>query len=89
MYMYRSLEKKSLLHPLPIGTILQPASIHEIDCQAKEGHAMDKDGATDFFISYTHNDQRWAEWIAWYLEEAGYRTLLQAWRCICFSRSIL
>jgi hypothetical protein len=32
-----------------------------------------------FFISYTHADQRWAEWIAWHLEEAGYSTLLQAW----------
>jgi hypothetical protein len=40
---------------------------------------MDKDGATDFFISYTRNDQHWAEWIAWQLEEVGYHTLLQAW----------
>jgi hypothetical protein len=33
----------------------------------------------DFFISYTQADRRWAEWIAWDLEEAGYRVLLQAW----------
>ena len=33
----------------------------------------------DFFISYTHADQRWAEWIAWHLEEEGYHTMLQAW----------
>jgi hypothetical protein len=33
----------------------------------------------DFFISYTHADSRWAEWIAWQLEEAGYSVILQAW----------
>jgi WD40 repeat protein/3',5'-cyclic AMP phosphodiesterase CpdA len=33
----------------------------------------------DFFISYTSADRRWAEWIAWQLEEAGYRVLIQAW----------
>lgn len=33
----------------------------------------------DFFISYTAADRRWAEWIAWVLEEAGYTTVLQAW----------
>src|SRR5262245_9291133 len=34
---------------------------------------------TDFFISYTHVDRTWAEWIAWQLEAAGYTTVLQAW----------
>src|SRR4029077_13431766 len=33
----------------------------------------------DFFISYTHADRTWAEWIAFQLEEAGYITILQAW----------
>jgi hypothetical protein len=33
----------------------------------------------DFFVSYTEADRPWAEWIAWTLEEAGYRVLLQAW----------
>jgi TIR domain-containing protein/NB-ARC domain-containing protein/tetratricopeptide repeat protein len=33
----------------------------------------------DFFISYTAADKKWAEWIAWILEEAGYTTLIQAW----------
>jgi TIR domain len=33
----------------------------------------------DFFISYTQTDRAWAEWIAWLLEEDGYRVLLQAW----------
>jgi tetratricopeptide (TPR) repeat protein len=33
----------------------------------------------DFFVSYTGADKKWAEWIAWTLEEAGYTTLIQAW----------
>ena len=32
----------------------------------------------DFFSS-TSADSRWAEWIAWQLEEAGYSVILQAW----------
>jgi hypothetical protein len=34
---------------------------------------------TDFFISYTHADRTWAEWIGWVLEEAQYTTSIQAW----------
>jgi hypothetical protein len=37
------------------------------------------DVCKDFFISYTHTDQHWAEWIAWCLEQAGYRVVIQAW----------
>jgi hypothetical protein len=33
----------------------------------------------DFFISYTSADETWTEWIAWELEAAGYRVLIQAW----------
>jgi hypothetical protein len=33
----------------------------------------------DFFISYSHVDASWAEWIGWQLESAGYTTILQAW----------
>lgn len=33
----------------------------------------------NFFISYNHNDERWAEWIAGTLEDAGYATVIQAW----------
>ena len=33
----------------------------------------------DFFISYSPADERWAAWVAWELEAAGYRTLIQAW----------
>lgn len=34
---------------------------------------------TDFFVSYTHKDRQWAEWIAFVLEEAGFTTKIQAW----------
>ncbi|MFJ4923011.1 TIR domain-containing protein [Streptomyces sp. NPDC088725] len=33
----------------------------------------------NFFISYSPADEQWASWIAWTLEEAGYRTVIQAW----------
>ncbi|MGI5376113.1 toll/interleukin-1 receptor domain-containing protein [Streptomyces sp. CA-251387] len=33
----------------------------------------------DFFVSYTSADRAWAAWIAWQLEEAGYRVLVQEW----------
>jgi tetratricopeptide (TPR) repeat protein len=33
----------------------------------------------DFFISYNKADRLWAEWIAWQLEESGYKTIIQAW----------
>ena len=33
----------------------------------------------DFFISYNKADRRWAEWIAWQIEAAGYQTINQAW----------
>lgn len=33
----------------------------------------------DFFISYNKADCKWAEWIAWQLEEEGYSTIIQAW----------
>lgn len=33
----------------------------------------------DFFVSYSPADERWALWIAWVLESAGYRTMVQAW----------
>ncbi|CUU53996.1 TIR domain-containing protein [Parafrankia irregularis] len=33
----------------------------------------------DFFVSYAQADRPWAEWIAWTLENTGYRVLVQAW----------
>ena len=40
---------------------------------------MELNSRKDFFISYTSTDRKWAEWIAWQLEEAGYSIVLQAW----------
>lgn len=33
----------------------------------------------DYFISYTGVDRKWAAWIAWQLEDAGYMVVLQEW----------
>lgn len=33
------------------------------------------------FVSYAPADERWAAWIAWQLELAGFRTMLRAWDC--------
>jgi len=33
----------------------------------------------DFFVSYTQADRKWAEWIAFQLEAAGYTTIVQSW----------
>jgi len=37
------------------------------------------DDGWDFFVSYAQMDRPWAEWVAWTLEDASYRVLLQAW----------
>ena len=37
------------------------------------------DRPIDIFVSYSPADERWASWIAWELEAAGYRTMIQAW----------
>ena len=42
-------------------------------------HASGQQERRDFFISYTHTDQQWAEWIAMQLETAGYTLFIQAW----------
>jgi TIR domain len=38
---------------------------------------VDQDTQKGFFISYNSADRRWAEWIAWQLEEEGYLTVIQ------------
>ncbi|EIV96593.1 TIR domain-containing protein [Frankia sp. QA3] len=43
------------------------------------------DGRWDFFISYTARDRDWAEWIAWQLEAADFRVLVQAWDMVAGS----
>ncbi|HXJ25495.1 MAG TPA: TIR domain-containing protein, partial [Streptosporangiaceae bacterium] len=37
------------------------------------------DGPIQIFVSYSTADERWATWMAWELETAGYRAMLQAW----------
>ena len=34
---------------------------------------------TDFFISHAGRDTAWAEWLAWQLQQAGYRVELDVW----------
>ncbi|MGW7414268.1 WD40 domain-containing protein [Streptomyces sp. NPDC054863] len=46
---------------------------------ATNGELGDGSSELDFFISYSPADEQWASWIAWTLEEAGYRTVVQAW----------
>ncbi|MGH3700876.1 MAG: TIR domain-containing protein [Pseudonocardiaceae bacterium] len=46
------------------------------------GARWDSNPPIDFFISYSPADERWATWIAWQLEAAGHRTLLQAWNFV-------
>jgi len=46
--------------------------------------------STDFFISYTAADVRWAKWIAWALEEKQkYTIVLQAWDFVPGSNFVL
>jgi tetratricopeptide (TPR) repeat protein len=37
------------------------------------------EAALNFFVSYTQADLEWARWIAWSLEEGGYRVLFDEW----------
>ena len=39
----------------------------------------DSAGRRDFFVSFTHHDLPWARWLAWQLEDAGYRVVFQEW----------
>ncbi|HKS41246.1 MAG TPA: toll/interleukin-1 receptor domain-containing protein [Blastocatellia bacterium] len=41
--------------------------------------AEEKPEMKDFFISYNKADKKWAEWIAWLLEEEGYSVVIQLW----------
>ncbi len=33
----------------------------------------------DYFISYSHLDEKWAEWIAWEVENLGFSIIMQKW----------
>src|SRR6266700_3435059 len=62
--------KYAILKPIRRKTF--PPSVND-----KSGDMARTDKQVDFFISYADEDQQWAEWIAWQLEEAGYTTFLQ------------
>ncbi len=51
------------------------------DTEAMSGSAVASrtDGPIQIFVSYSTADERWATWMAWELETAGYRAMLQAW----------
>ncbi len=36
-------------------------------------------GKKTFFVSYTRKDRKWAEWIAWQLEDNGFSAILDVW----------
>jgi hypothetical protein len=57
----------------------QHAGDQQTHATARNDSTAGDDRGVDFFVSYTQADVRWAEWIAWTLEEAGYRVLVQAW----------
>lgn len=44
-----------------------------------EETAHGKSWEFDFFVSYTHEDVKQAEWIAWVLNQAGYQVIIQKW----------
>lgn len=44
---------------------------------------------TDFFISYTANDETWAEWIGYVVEEEGFTVKLQVWDFLAGSNFVL
>ncbi len=48
--------------------------------EAESGAEPDEDNERiDFLVSYARSDLHWAEWIAWCLEQAGYRVIITAW----------
>jgi Tfp pilus assembly protein PilF len=55
------------------------AEMADVETRVDKVRARATADSIDFFISYAADDRGWAEWIAWQLEAAGYRTALQAW----------
>jgi tetratricopeptide (TPR) repeat protein len=43
------------------------------------GGQPERAGRADFFVSRAGADARWAQWIAWQLEAAGYAVIVQDW----------
>ena len=51
----------------------------ERDIQMPQDEMEASEERRDFFISYADSDQKWAEWIAFQLEQQGYTVFLRAW----------
>ncbi|WP_225438785.1 toll/interleukin-1 receptor domain-containing protein [Candidatus Frankia nodulisporulans] len=66
--------------PFPVdssaGGLRRPVMVETV--RVTVGGAVDDGYEWDFFVSYTAMDQPWAVWVAWVLEEAGFRVLVQA-----------
>ncbi|MEX1027232.1 MAG: TIR domain-containing protein [Candidatus Paceibacterota bacterium] len=84
-YNYRAAETYGVIKALNGGT-LTDCHVHTPEseqCGAERGDECRECNASgamkDFFVSYNRNDEQWAEWIAWTLEEAGFTTVIQAW----------
>jgi hypothetical protein len=43
---------------------------------------VEEESDWDFFISYTQADREWAEWIAWQLDDAGFKVIVQSWHMV-------
>lgn len=43
----------------------------------------------DFFISFSHHDKPWADWIAWNLDRNGYSVIYQPWHFVPGSNFVL
>jgi len=51
----------------------------ETEAGSGSGQPAPEETRKDFFISYTHADQKWARWIAWCLEQEGYSIIYDEW----------
>src|SRR6266851_933124 len=51
----------------------------DTETMSRSAGAGGANGPIQIFVSYSPADERWATWMAWELEAAGYRTMLQAW----------
>ena len=65
--------------PRTSDNIHQPPPRTAEQSQLKQSPTSKSDQQRDFFISYNSQDRKWAKWIAWELEEAGYSVFIQAW----------
>lgn len=61
------------------GPRMASGNLSKMEATSAGGSVDAQRSGWDFFLSYTAADVAWAVWIAWELETAGYRVLVQAW----------